>query len=182
MKGIRVALKKYLFPSLTIFLTIGFVALFVLGMSDGWIKRAVKNTINDLKGVQASVNPYYAVSEADDKDVRIVSGVLRNSGEGWQLIEDRSHSSLNCNSVYSVDSAGFITVDYSGINAKSVISFIAVPDESFAKDGYSCGASVGLEYSNIYLYRNIDGINEEVEASELVSETGNFWFIGIFEV
>lgn len=182
MNSLCSVIKKCFFPITTIFLTIGMVSLCVLGVSDGWVKRGFKNIIIDIKGEESSYPFYYASSDVSDTDICIVAGVLRNTGDGWKLIEDKSHSSLNCNSVYIIDSAEFVTVDYSGIDAKSVISFVVTPDETFTEQGYSCGASVGLEYSNIYFYKNSNGINENFDANKLVSETGNFWFIGVFEV
>lgn len=87
---------------------------------------------------------------------RMVAGVIRNSGDGWEFIVDNNHKGdLNCVSVGIANNDGRLYVDYSGINVQKVISCMFTPDEEFAKQGYVMGASVGktASYIQIYQYR-----------------------------
>ena len=87
---------------------------------------------------------------------RMVAGVIRNTGSGWEfIVNDRHQGDMNCVDVGIDENDGRLYVDYSGINVKKVISYICAPDEAFANDGYIMGASVGLDaaYIQIYQYR-----------------------------
>lgn len=105
---------------------------------------------------------------SDSKNVKVLAGVIRNSGSGWQFIQDSGHEPLNLSSV-SVNSNGQIVLDY-GFTAKKVLSLVVCPDETFAKI-YSVGASVGDSQSIINVYtlpKNIGG---------MVRYTNNQWDI-----
>ena len=85
---------------------------------------------------------------------RLVAGVIRNAGTGWEfIVNDRHQGDMNCLSVGIDGTDGRLYVDYSGINAKKVISLIAAPDEAFANAGYVMGASVGLDKAYIQIYQ-----------------------------
>lgn len=85
----------------------------------------------------------------ENKNVKIIAGVIRNSGTGWRLIDDANHQPINIDSV-SVDSANNIVINY-GFTASKVLSLVVTPDDTFAKS-YTCGASVGLSTATIALY------------------------------
>ena len=59
---------------------------------------------------------------------------------------------MNCASVSS-NASGQIVIDYSGIGVKKVISLLIAPDETFARAGYLCGASVGSSASYVEIYK-----------------------------
>jgi hypothetical protein len=93
------------------------------------------------------------VKGLDGKKYKIVSGAIRNTGAGWGPIIDADHQAdLNVTSV-SNDAAA-ITVDFSGIGAKKIIGFVAVPDETYAWRGVTFGSSVTKTKAVIYPVRN----------------------------
>jgi hypothetical protein len=83
------------------------------------------------------------------KSVQTLAGVIRNSGSGWFYIDDTGHNRVNMSTV--VVQNGSIRVEHTSL-AKKVGSLIAAPDETFAKEGMICGASVGNTFSLIDLY------------------------------
>lgn len=182
MKRNEQLVKTYFPSAIAIVSFLCVIGLLFLGICNGWVVDSVKSVIYNHRQDIAAQTYYTAVSEVNDKNIRLVAGVIRNSGDGWQLIEDKNHSSLNCDSVYIVDDGKCVTVDYSELNVKKVVSFVVCPDETFASLGYTCGASAGTDYTNIYIYENSEGVVLNIEPSLVVSETGNFWFIGVFEI
>ena len=108
------------------------------------------------------------------KDIsRMVAGAIRNEGSGWEFIDNSGHTPLNCSSV-SVNGNGEIEIGFS-FTATKVISFVIATDETFAQT-YTIGASVGLNKATCSVYQN----GTKIDASEISSQYGNFWFIGIF--
>jgi hypothetical protein len=103
-----------------------------------------------------------------------IGGVIRNSGDGWQLINDKEHEPLNMTKVEMTDTA--IIVYYK--SAKEVITFSATPDETMASVGYTMGASVGLNYAAIFLY---DKDLKLVNPKDYISKSGNIWISGMFK-
>ena len=63
------------------------------------------------------------------------------------------------------------------VGAVAVSSLIVATDETFARAGMRCGASVGLALSNIYLYEG-DAGTPPLDPAEVVSPTGNLWILG----
>lgn len=85
---------------------------------------------------------------------RLVAGVIRNAGSGWEfIINDHHQGDMNCVSVGISETDGRLYIDYGGINVKKVISLIAAPDEAFANQGYIIGASVGLDKAYIQIFQ-----------------------------
>ena len=83
------------------------------------------------------------------KTVQTLAGVIRNSGTGWFFIDDAGHNRINMSTV--VVQTGSIRVEHTA-SAIKVGSLIAAADETFAKEGMICGASVGNTFSLIDLY------------------------------
>lgn len=79
---------------------------------------------------------------APTKNIKMLTGIIRNSGSGWGFINDSDHEPLNMSSV-EVNESGQIVVNY-GFTAKKVLSLIATPDETFAQK-YTIGGSVGKD-------------------------------------
>lgn len=113
----------------------------------------------------------------NNKVYKTVSGTIRNSGNGWEVLSDSAHTPINVKSV--VIENGVIKINYT-FTAKAVGSLIVTPDETFMKEGYKAGSSVGLTYSYIYIGK--EGTTSFVDPNTLVSARGNFWFQGVFEV
>lgn len=82
------------------------------------------------------------IEVANIKKYKVVAGVIRNTGSGWTFLEDANHIKLNCDHV--TNDISIITIDFTSIAAKKVISFIVTPDETYDIAGYSTGVSVGL--------------------------------------
>jgi hypothetical protein len=108
----------------------------------------------------------------------IVAGVVRNSGDGWGLIEDSTHTARN---VLRVTEDNNNIIVYYAKPASMVVSLVVTPDEEFASQGYFVGASVGLEACYIRIYKEIGGIITQINPEDLISNSGNFWIYGIFE-
>jgi hypothetical protein len=94
-----------------------------------------------------------------------LAGVLRNNGNGWELINDGGHTPINISSV--VLEGNNIRINHTS-GASVVGSLLCVADETFAVGGYSFGASVGANHSIISLARHI-------EASGYINYDGANW-------
>ncbi len=87
----------------------------------------------------------------------IVAGVVRNldDGAGWTLIDaahtGANHSSLNVSGVSNTTAT--VSVAFAGLDVKNIISFLAVPDETLAAQGFSVGSSVTLTQADIIIRR-----------------------------
>lgn len=110
-----------------------------------------------------------------------IAGVIRNSGNGWYVINDKDHKSLNIDSVETT--ANYIRVYYS-FNAKYIYTFSVSSDEALIKAGIIAGASVGLNSSTIQLSKI--SLMSSGKVSPLVVDThqypfSNLWISGRFE-
>lgn len=83
------------------------------------------------------------------KNYRLVSGVLRNSGSGWDWINDTGHAPSGFGAV--TQDSGKIMIAHA-VSGLKVSSLQITPDETYAARGLRCGASVGIDSSNVYLY------------------------------
>ncbi len=183
MKNKRKNFKETLSILVSTVALIGVVGLMCLGLYNGWIRSSMNQIVGELKS-NGTQNPAYYTSISNTKiqNTVIVAGVIRNTGDGWHLIENNTHCSLNCDGVFVNNGTNAISIDYSSIKAQKVISFVVSPDETFSLEGYSCGASVGLEHANVFVHKSIDGVSSEINPQDIISDKGNFWFIGVFEV
>lgn len=109
-----------------------------------------------------------------ESDYAIIAGVIRNTGEGWRLIQDNTHETIGITSV-SEDNEKIIikTNDYSKVS-----SFNVSVDETMAGEGFTVGASVGTSESWIYIY---DKDGSLVKPSDYINSSGNIWINGIFK-
>ena len=82
--------------------------------------------------------------------LQIYGGVCVNTAGTWALLNDASHTFLNFTSATTTSNR--LRVNYPTVG--KVISFICTPDETYAANGISVGASVGLSHSTLYLYRD----------------------------
>lgn len=104
---------------------------------------------NRLGGVQ------YATDRRDTK-YRFLAGVIRQNspGSGWYFIDDSGHEQAGFAGTFSILGSDLV-VDY-GFSASKVVSFIAVPDETFASGGLTVGASVGTSSAILSFYTPFD--------------------------
>ena len=79
-------------------------------------------------------------------DYKIIAGVIRNSGEGWQLISTGGHFTLNIDSV--TETAAQINIHYQSIGALEVVALQVTPDDDFAGN-YEFGSTVGVGVAGI---------------------------------
>lgn len=102
------------------------------------------------------------------KRVKIVAGVIRNlnDGNGWQLILNSTHGSINVDSVSNDNST--ITINFGGIDAEKVETFLVGTDETLARAGFFLGASVGVGSANIQM-------KQRKLVSDYVSYNGSAW-------
>lgn len=113
----------------------------------------------------------------DGKSVKVVAGAIRNIGSGWTFIENATHGPIGVDSV-SV-SGGRIIIKFN-FEASKVVSFIIVPDETFASL-YTVGASVDTDKANVEVYsapRTIGGYisyNGSSWDTSLSDFTGGTW-------
>lgn len=86
------------------------------------------------------------------KNLKIVSGVIRNNGsDNWQVISDENHQGdLGVASVMTGNYGIDINFNFT---AKKIIGFVATPDETYAKELISVGASVVTDRATINLYQ-----------------------------
>lgn len=105
-----------------------------------------------------------------------VSCVIRNTGDGWTIVEDDHHRPINCASVeVATDAAGRdkLRLFYS-FEARQVHSLVVGADEAFV-GRYHAGASVGLSRANIY-FSDSDGAH--LSPHDVYDEWGNFFVQG----
>jgi hypothetical protein len=118
-------------------------------------------------------------SQSEYANHDIVAGVLRSEDErGWYALDDEGHRPLNISAVKTVN--GLIVVTY-GKDLGVINTFIAVPDETFAKEGYLFGASVTGNQARITVSKVMVGTVVPVDASTIKSKKGNVWVYGVFE-
>jgi hypothetical protein len=75
------------------------------------------------------------------KQYKIVACVLQNNGSGVWVQIAGAHKSVNVDSISTSEIAITIVHNFSAAN---VVSFVVCPDETFAKNGYIFGCSVGV--------------------------------------
>lgn len=105
---------------------------------------------------------------------RLLSAVIRNSGSGWEMIDDGGHRPSGIQAIAT--RADRIELQHA-VGGQRVSSLQVTPDEVFAAQGLRCGASVGIDLTNIYLYTEpADRISDLItyNGSAWVSEAGVF--------
>lgn len=103
----------------------------------------------------------------------MIAGTIRNSGSGWEVLIDKTHSSKNINDVRTEKNR--IVIEYDEL--KTIHTLVATPDETLASEGYSIGASVGTTETWIYIY-DISG--NTVPPGDYIDDTANIWIYGLF--
>jgi hypothetical protein len=84
-----------------------------------------------------------AIRGSSSKQYKTVACVVRNTGSGFQFINDSGHVPVGCTSISTAGDNLSFTINYS-FTATKVVSMVGTPDETLGKKGYSMGASVGL--------------------------------------
>lgn len=115
--------------------------------------------------VEAYLNSALRILADDNtKQYRVVAGVIRNTGDGWELIG--GHGNIGVGSVTETTANIIITFDFT---CTAVVSFVITPDETFARQGLLCGASVGFSAATISLAAPLTGtVGYDTNLSEYV--------------
>lgn len=128
------------------------------------IERAV--TPAGLKaGVDnANVGKGYLRGE-DGRNYQIISAILRNTGTGFEILNDAAHTPHGVSHVTQDDT--FIKLWYN-FTAVTVNVANVTPDEAFARAGYTAGPSVGLDAMSI-------AIGQPGGISDYIYSNGTAW-------
>ena len=108
---------------------------------------------------------------SEKKNIKIVAGVIRNNGNGWEFIIDNVHDKMNSTTLEV--NGDFIKYNFP-FTAKKVLSFVAVPDETMSNKNYLIGSSVGTQFANIQISKNygIFGNIRKENGNFVVKDTG----------
>lgn len=108
-----------------------------------------------------------------------VAGTIRQSKEDptrWDFIIDEAHTAHGI-AGWSAEAKGeIITIKYAEKFSR-IVTFIAGPDETFAKAGYAFGASVNRDRAHL---KSNAGLLDGSDGRSL--SHGNIWFYGVFEI
>jgi hypothetical protein len=108
----------------------------------------------------------------------LVSCALRNTGTGWTVINDSGHMPSGCSGV--VQRADHLELQHD-VGAVRVSSLTVTVDETYAKGGIRCGASVGFALSRIYCHTGAAG-TAPLDPATLTASTGNLWVYGLLRL
>lgn len=89
-------------------------------------------------------------TQNSNKKLKFIACAIRNTGSGFQLINDAEHNPIGVTSVTNDTDKIILNYDFT---AKEVISLVVTPDEIMAKNGIIVGSSVGTSLSNIHVYK-----------------------------
>jgi len=149
---------------------------------------AIKGLILDPDSdVRKALDALYTdgLASNDGNRYAFIAGVLRNDGAEngyWQpLPESSGHRPVNIDSV--VTDSGKIRVNYSSMGFGKTITFVAVPDETLGRAGFTMGCSVTADRADIKMSRVMPAVADYVsyDGSAWTSDFGeysNIWFSG----
>tara|TARA_R110002050_G_scaffold81185_1_gene173559 strand:+ start:118 stop:882 length:765 start_codon:yes stop_codon:yes gene_type:complete len=114
------------------------------------------------------IQTYINALNTGNKKLKLYGGVCVNTAGTWSLLNDASHTFFNLTSATTVSDR--LRINYPTVG--KVISMIVTPDETYAQNGISMGASVGLSFANVIMYR--DNIVDYISwnGSSFTSSTG----------
>jgi len=107
-------------------------------------------TIAELQAAQSQIP---AIQRETGRTIEIIAGVIRNNAGTWEFIEDATHYGRSgCLSV-TTSGTGMPVITYNK-TYDNIISFIATPDETYAKNGVTMGSSVLRGSAEISMYKS----------------------------
>ncbi|MBZ2197278.1 hypothetical protein [Occultella gossypii] len=166
----------------------GFEADEMIRMQIGIADASADAASAQLAAAQATLDASTALTTAETlsssglirgvsgRNYRLVSCALRNpGGTTWGVISDATHTSTGVASVETMADRVRVHYDFTGLR---VSSLQATTDETITEHGITAGASVGVSYADIYLYRAGEGIGD------YVVYTAGAWssFAGVFTI
>ena len=107
----------------------------------------------------------------DPADLETLAGVIRNTGSGFELLDDAGHTPINLASV--TQTSTYIRVYYTD-PIDQVGAVVIGSDETMADYHVECGASVGLEYLVIKCFRDGALLNP----ANMTWTNSNLWILG----
>ena len=109
-----------------------------------------------------------------------VSGTIRNTKkDGWFVVNDGTHESINIKSVN--ESNGVVVIEFLFI-ATQIHTFVACPDDSLALKGYFIGSSVTTKSAAILISKISNGSIKQIKANDLSEPYSNIWIYGLFSI
>lgn len=112
--------------------------------------QSLLNRTAQLKAeIEAIVNGPMLKGDAG-KQYAVIGWVSRNDGSGWYYIDNEDHRPTGMSSI-AVVGTNILRVSYS-FTASRVLTHVVVTDETMAALGVQVGSSVGLGYSDVYMY------------------------------
>ena len=124
----------------------------ISSIATGRFKRLVTNSIANGE-----------IKTTGGKRYQVLSCVIRNTGAGWEFINDSEHEPIGFTGISTLAN-GLIQLDHD-FGATQVGSMLVTPDETFAKRGIMAGGSIGLDLSLITISAQLDfTVNTETGA------------------
>lgn len=132
------------------------------------LTQAQYDALPDTKNTD---NILYAITDGDDlsgsnmvegKNTKIIACVARYLNGEWTLLNNDGHVPLNVKSIETLSSGSFRI--HHNFDAKKALSLVCGVDETYAINGFTCGASVGLSNSVINVSK-IDNKNSQITYS-----------------
>ena len=96
------------------------------------------------------VQTYINALNTGNKKLKLYGGVCINTAGTWSLLDDATHTFFNLTSATTASNR--LRINYPTVG--QVISMTVTPDETYAQNGISMGASVGLSFANVFMYRD----------------------------
>lgn len=108
----------------------------------------------------------------------LISCALRNAGSGWAVIDGSGHEPSGVTGL--VQHTDHLELQHA-VGAVLVSSLLVTADETYARTGLRCGASVGYDLSRIYLYEGAAG-TPAVDPATVSAAAGNLWVHGLLRL
>lgn len=113
---------------------------------------ASSGLVKDVDDLQADVtvlNPFMVDVEANTAEYQYITGIIRKTNDGWELVNDAYHKTEHIQSI-TVDGNGNLVLTYDQTYGK-ICSFCITPDENLSRDGIVAGATVSNGSATVYL-------------------------------
>ncbi|WP_329390298.1 hypothetical protein [Streptomyces sp. NBC_01716] len=134
-----------------------------------------------LTGPAAAAQHHVLLTE-DGARLGLISCVLRNTGDGWHILNDAGHSPSGVTKV--TQRSAYLELTHA-TTALKVSSWQVTPDETFAARGVHVGASVGLASTRLFLYTKQPANGAEAtpaNPANVVVPGSNFWVTALMEL
>jgi len=106
-----------------------------------------------------------------------VAAAIRNTGHGWHVITNDDHQPEGVSGVEAIGDSIVVHFDF---KARAIGTFIVTPDETYAKMGFVCGASVNLDSATIQCSRWRWYGSHVVDPATMTAPMGDLWISGAF--